>query len=70
MPDLIPVERVARTDPSRPGWCVWNVKRSPCCGIKRVHVFPSSCLEIQCECGAWIETPALMRMETRKPDAE
>jgi hypothetical protein len=65
MPDLIPVERPARTDPSRPGWCVWNVPRSPCCGVKRVHVFPASCLEIQCECGAFLETPRLFKMFPR-----
>lgn len=67
MPDLTVVERVARRDDSRPGWAVWHVKHSPCCGANRVHVFEAACLEIQCECGAWIETPAMMRMVGGKP---
>ena len=56
------VERTAQLDKSRKGWCTWHIKRTACCGIDRVNVYPAACLEIQCECGEWIETPLLMVM--------
>lgn len=38
-------------------WIVWELRRAPCCGINRVHVYPAYLVHIECECGEWIATP-------------
>lgn len=46
---------MARERPGR--WVVWDRDGSQCCGVRRIEVYPSHLTHIECECGAWIETP-------------